>query len=168
MARSCPGTVRRMLSSNASSRVAWSSMATPLLTTGRGTLHSFLANPMSGRGISAQTTPQMLVRFQQDVIDLHPAVVVILAGITDIAGNTGPSTLEMIQDNLRSMVERAHASGIRVVLCSLLPAVDFPWNKGTQPAPKVQALNAWIAAYCASNHVVFVNYYPAMANAKGP
>ncbi|MDN5296445.1 MAG: hypothetical protein PWQ71_551 [Bacteroidota bacterium] len=91
----------------------------------------FFANGMYiNRGISGQTTPQMLVRFRQDVIHLYPKVVVILAGINDIAGNTGPSTLEMIEDNLYSMTELAQAHGIQVVLCSVLPALDFPWRPG--------------------------------------
>ena len=88
-----------------------------------------------------QTTPQMLIRFRQDVIHLKPKVVVILAGINDIAGNTGPSTLEMIEDNLYSMTELALANGIQVVLCSVLPAYDFPWRPGQEPAEKVVELN---------------------------
>ena len=102
-----------------------------------------------GRGISGQTTPQMLVRFRQDVIALQPKVVVILAGINDIAGNTGPSTQAMIADNLMSMTEIAKANGIRVVLSSVLPAYDFPWRPGIGPAPKVVALNAWMRCYAA-------------------
>ena len=104
----------------------------------------FPGKPYVGRGISGQTTPQMLVRFRQDVIALKPAVVVILGGTNDIAGNTGPSTLEMIEDNLASMTELAKANRIRVVLASVLPAFDYPWKKGLEPAPKIVALNAWI------------------------
>ncbi len=88
----------------------------------------FQGKPYIGRGISGQTTPQMLVRFRQDVIALKPAVVLILAGTNDIAGNTGPSTQQMIQDNLVSMVELARANGIRPVLASVLPAYDYPWR----------------------------------------
>src|SRR5438105_8429950 len=93
----------------------------------------FPAKPYIGRGISGQTTPQMLVRFRQDVVALQPAVVVILAGTNDIAGNTGPSTIEMIEDNLMSMTEIAKANGIRVVLSSVLPVFDYPWRPGLAP-----------------------------------
>jgi lysophospholipase L1-like esterase len=119
-----------------------------------------------GRGISGQTTPQMLVRFRQDVIALKPAVVVILAGTNDIAGNTGPSTLEMIEDNIASMVELARANGIAVVLCSVLPAFDYPWKRGLEPAPKIVALNAWIKAYAASHGATYVDYHSAMADER--
>ncbi len=119
------------------------------------------------RGISGQTTPQMLVRFRQDVIDLKPKVVVILAGINDIAGNTGPETQEQIAGYLTSMAELARANGIRVVLCSVLPAIDFPWHRGLEPAPKVRALNAWIKDYAAKNKFVYVDYYSSMATPEG-
>jgi len=120
-----------------------------------------------GRGISGQTTPQMLVRFRQDVIALRPKVVVILAGINDIAGNTGPSTQAMIADNLMSMTEIAKANGIRVVLSSVLPAYDFPWRRGIGPAPKVVALNAWMKCYAAQAGVVYLDYYAKMVDARG-
>lgn len=126
----------------------------------------FPGKPYLGRGISGQTTPQMLVRFRQDVVDLRPKVVVILAGTNDIAGNTGPSTLEMIEDNLKSMTEMAQASGIRVVLSSVLPAYDFPWRPGLEPAPKIVALNAWIRQYAASVGAVYLDYHSAMADAR--
>ncbi|HET8657331.1 MAG TPA: SGNH/GDSL hydrolase family protein [Longimicrobiaceae bacterium] len=126
----------------------------------------FPGKPYVGRGISGQTTPQMLVRFRQDVIDLEPDVVVILAGTNDIAGNTGPSTLGMIEDNLKSMVELARANHIRVVLCSVLPAYDFPWRPGQQPAQKIVALNEWIRDYAARNGIVYVDYHSAMADAR--
>ncbi len=120
-----------------------------------------------GRGISGQTTPQMLVRFRQDVVDLKPQVVVILAGINDIAGNTGPSTQAMIADNLKSMTEIAKANGIRVVLSSVLPAYDFPWRRGIGPAPKVVALNAWMKCYAAQMGAVYLDYYSKMVDARG-
>jgi lysophospholipase L1-like esterase len=126
----------------------------------------FPGKPYIGRGIGGQTTPQMLVRFRQDVIALKPAVVVLLAGINDIAGNTGPSSLEMIEDNLTSMTELAKANGIRVVLSSVLPAYDFPWRRGLQPAPKVVALNAWMKAYAARAGVVYLDYFTAMADGR--
>jgi len=127
----------------------------------------FPGKPYVNRGISGQTTPQMLVRFRQDVIDLHPAAVVILAGTNDIAGNTGPSTLEMIEDNLTSMAELAHANGIHVILASVLPAADYPWRKGLEPAPKIKALNQWIADYCAQKKFAYLDYYTAMAGPDG-
>src|SRR6188472_941703 len=111
----------------------------------------FPGKPYVDRGISGQTTPQMLVRFRQDVIALKPRVVVILAGTNDIAGNTGPSTLEMIEDNIASMSELAQANGIRVVLCSVLPVFDYPWKPGLEPAPKIVALNTWIRTYAKSH-----------------
>jgi acyl-CoA thioesterase I len=120
-----------------------------------------------GRGISGQTTPQMLVRFRQDVIALQPKVVVILAGINDIAGNSGPSTQAMIADNLMSMTEIAKANGIRVVLSSVLPAYDFPWRRGIGPAPKVVSLNAWIKCYAAQTGAVYLDYYSKLADARG-
>jgi len=118
------------------------------------------------RGISGQTTPQMLVRFRQDVISLQPEVVVILAGINDIAGNTGPSTLEMIEDNFSSMVEIAHANGIKVVLSSVLPAYDFPWHPGMEPAEKVVKLNSWIKSYAESHNCVYLDYFTSMSDEK--
>jgi len=127
----------------------------------------FPGKPYVGRGISGQTTPQMLVRFRQDVIALRPKVVVILAGINDIAGNTGPSTQSMIADNLMSMTEIAKANGIRVVLSSVLPAYDFPWRRGIGPAPKVVALNAWMKCYAAQAGVVYLDYYAKMVDARG-
>jgi lysophospholipase L1-like esterase len=119
-----------------------------------------------GRGISGQTTPQMLVRFRQDVIALEPAVVVILAGTNDIAGNTGPSTQAMIEDNLTSMVELAKANDIRVVLSSVLPAYDYPWRPGVKPAQKIVALNTWIRRYASTHDVGYLDYHSAMADER--
>jgi acyl-CoA thioesterase I len=127
----------------------------------------FPGKPYVGRGISGQTTPQMLVRFRQDVIALQPKVVVILAGINDIAGNSGPSTQAMIADNFMSMTEIAKANGIRVVLSSVLPAYDFPWRRGIGPAPKVVALNAWIKCYAAQSGAVYLDYYSKLVDARG-
>jgi lysophospholipase L1-like esterase len=122
----------------------------------------FPGKPYIGRGISGQTTPQMLVRFRQDVIALEPKVVVILAGTNDIAGNTGPSTVEMIEDNLADMSELANAHGIRAVLCSVLPVYDYPWRPGLEPAPKIVAVNAWMRHYADSTGNVYVDYHSAM------
>jgi len=126
----------------------------------------FPGKPYVGRGISGQTTPQMLLRFRQDVIALHPKVVVILGGTNDIAGNTGPSTLEMIEDNLMSMTELAKANGIRVVLASVLPAFDYPWKRGLEPAPKIVALNTWMKAYAARVGAVYADFHTPMADAR--
>ena len=126
----------------------------------------FHGKPYINRGISGQTTPQMLVRFRQDVIALKPKAVVILAGINDVAGNTGPETPEQIEDNLASMADLAAANHIRVVLCSVLPAFDFPWKPGLTPAPKVLALNAWIKAYAAEKDYVYVDYHTAMKDER--
>src|SRR5688572_2582125 len=127
----------------------------------------FPGKPYVGRGISGQTTPQMLVRFRQDVVALRPKVVVILAGINDIAGNTGPSSQQMIADNLMSMTEIAKANGIRVVLSSVLPAYDFPWRRGIGPAPKVVALNSWIKCYAAQAGAAYLDYHGRMVDARG-
>ena len=127
---------------------------------------SFPNKPYVNRGISGQTTPQMLVRFRQDVIELKPKVVVILAGTNDIAGNTGPETPEQIEGNLASMAELARANGIKVVLCSILPAFDYPWQPGLEPAPKIDALNAWLKGYAAAKGFVYVDFHSAMKDAR--
>jgi lysophospholipase L1-like esterase len=128
---------------------------------------SFPGKPYINRGISGQTTPQMVLRFPQDVIALKPKVVVILAGINDIAGNTGIETLDQIEGYLASMAEMAAANKIRVVFCSVTPAFDFPWRPGLEPAPKVVALNAWIKAYAAEKGHVYVDYHSAMKDERG-
>jgi lysophospholipase L1-like esterase len=132
-----------------------------------GTGDFFPGKPYVNRGISGQTTPQMVVRFRQDVIDLHPAAVLILAGTNDVAGNTGPMTPEMTEDNFRSMAELAKANGIRVILASITPAADYPWKRGMEPAPKIKALNAWMKEYCASHSVTYLDYFSALTDADG-
>jgi cephalosporin-C deacetylase len=127
----------------------------------------FQGKPYLDRGISGQTTSQMLVRFRQDVINLHPKVVVILAGTNDIAGNTGPATPEMIQDNLVSMVDLARANGIKVVLSSITPSDDFWWNPGTKPAHRIAEMNTWIKAYAAEHGLVYLDYYSGMVDDNG-
>jgi len=119
------------------------------------------------RGISGQTSAQMLLRFSQDVISLRPKGVVILAGTNDIAGNTGPSTQAMIEDNLHAMVDLARAHGIGVVLASVLPVSDYPWLPGITPAPKVRALNTALKRYADAQQLVYLDYYTAMANSAG-
>jgi lysophospholipase L1-like esterase len=126
----------------------------------------FKGKPYINRGISGQTTPQMLIRFRQDVVNLKPKVVVINAGINDIAGNTGISTLEMIEDNLSSMCEIARANSITVILASVIPAYDFPWRKGLQPAEKVIELNKWIKDYTEKNGLIYLDYFSSMVDAQ--
>jgi lysophospholipase L1-like esterase len=128
---------------------------------------SFAGKPYVNRGISGQTTPQMVLPFHQDVIALKPQVVIILAGINDVAENTGPMTPEQTEDNLAAMAEMATANHIKVVLCSVLPAFDFPWHPGMTPAPKVIALNEWIKAYAAEKGYVYVDYYSPMKDERG-
>jgi len=119
------------------------------------------------RGIGGQTTPQMLLRFRADVIKLKPKVVVILAGTNDIAGNTGPSTIEMIEDNLISMAQLAKANGMKVILCSVLPVFDYPWKPGLEPAEKIVALNKLIKAYAAKDSsMTYLDFYSAMVDER--
>lgn len=132
-----------------------------------GSTRFFPGKPYVNRGISGQTTAQMLVRFRQDVLDLKPAVVVILAGTNDIAGNTGPASQRMIEDNLHSMVELARANGIGVVLSSVLPVSTYPWRPGSHPADAVRALNAALRDYARQQGLVYLDYHAAMANADG-
>lgn len=126
----------------------------------------FSENGYVDRGISGQTTPQMLVRFRADVINLKPEVVTILAGTNDIAGNTGPSTLEMIADNIFSMAELARANGIKVILSSILPVYDYPWKPGLQPAEKIIKLNAMIKEYADKHKMVYLDYFSSFADER--
>lgn len=118
------------------------------------------------RGISGQTTPQMLVRFRADVINLKPKVVLILAGTNDIAGNTGPSTLEMIEDNIISMAQLARANDIKVILCSVLPVYDYPWKPGLEPAEKIITLNKMIKSYAVKNELIYLDYFSAVVDER--
>lgn len=129
---------------------------------------SFPGKPYINRGISGQTSSQILLRFRQDAIELHPKVVVILAGTNDLAGNTGPATLDQIEGNIVSMAQLARANHIGVVLCSVLPSVRYWWHPQLpNPAPRIAALNRWLEAYAAKDHYVYVNYYAAMKDAAG-
>jgi lysophospholipase L1-like esterase len=127
----------------------------------------FPGKPYVGRGISGQTTPQMLVRFRQDVVALRPSVVVILGGTNDIAGNTGPSSVAMISDNLRSMTEIAKANRIRVVLASVLPVYDYPWKRGISPGDTIVKLNRWMKSYADSVGATYLDFHTPMADARG-
>ena len=126
----------------------------------------FEGKPYFNRGISGQTTPQMLLRFRQDVIDLQPKMVVILAGINDIAENTGTISLETTFGNIASMAELALANQIKVVLCSVLPAYDFPWRPGMKPADKVIQLNGLIKRYAEKNKLAYIDYFAAMVDER--
>jgi lysophospholipase L1-like esterase len=109
----------------------------------------------------------MLLRFQQDVVHLHPAVVVILAGTNDIAGNTGPTTNQMVEDNFASMADIARQSGIKVVLASILPAYAYRWKPEIQPVQRIRELNAWLKEFCAKQKCVYLDYYSSMSDEKG-
>jgi lysophospholipase L1-like esterase len=137
------------------------------ITQGWNLDQSFPSKPYVNRGISGQTTPQMVLRFHQDVVNLKPKVVVILAGVNDIAGNTGPMALEDTENNLATMAEIATANRIRVVFCSVLPAYDFSWSPGQHPAAKIAELNNWLKAYSMSNGYAYVDYYTPMKDERG-
>ena len=136
------------------------------ITEGWETLHPefFLGKPYINRGISGQTTPQMLLRFRADVINLNPALVIILAGTNDIAGNTGPSSIKMIAHNIISMAELAMINDIKIILCSVLPVYDYTWKPGLNPVGKISALNAIIRDYAQNNGITYLDYYSSMAD----
>lgn len=127
----------------------------------------FPGKPYINRGISGQTSPQMLLRFRQDVNDLQPKAVVILIGTNDVAGMTGPISEHQTEDNVESMADLATANGIRVVLCAMLPSSNIPWKPDADPAPKIVALNQWFKAYAASKGYVYVDYYSPMKDQQG-
>ncbi|MEH6705077.1 MULTISPECIES: SGNH/GDSL hydrolase family protein [Galbibacter] len=126
----------------------------------------FENNPYIDRGISGQTTSQMLLRFRRDVIDLKPKAVTFLAGINDIAENTGPIELEDVYGNIISMVELAQANNIIPIICSTLPANHFPWREHINPTEKVIELNKMLKAYANQNSIIYVDYYTAMVDDK--
>jgi lysophospholipase L1-like esterase len=134
----------------------------------------FPGKPYVNRGISGQRTPQMLVRFRQDVIDFDPSVVVILAGTNDLAGNIGPTTLAEIESNLTSMFELAQAHGIRVVFASLLPVNDYSHSRdgeplirtAERPLTRIETINSWIKRYAAKNGLTYLDYFDAVADDK--
>jgi lysophospholipase L1-like esterase len=132
---------------------------------------SFPGKPYVNRGIGGQTTPQMLVRFREDVINLQPKVVVILAGTNDIAGNTGPMTLDEIEANYSSLAELAAAHSIRVVFSSVLPVHNYTPESQEMYAErspeKILALNRWLKQYCGDRDLVYLDYFSAMVDDKG-
>lgn len=116
------------------------------------------------RGIGGQTTPQMLLRFRPDVIDLNPKVVVILAGTNDIAGNTGYTSEETIIGNIKSMAEMAAANGVEVIISSILPAIEYLWKPGLNPAPKIISINKKLKAYAKKNNFIYLDYFSAIVD----
>jgi lysophospholipase L1-like esterase len=138
------------------------------ITEGWKTAHPdfFIDKSYINRGINGQTTSQMLLRFRPDVIELKPKIVVILAGTNDIAGNTGPTTPKTILGNLISICELAKANNIKAVLCSILPASDYPWRKNMEPADKIEVLNEMILKYANANNIGYVDYYSTMTDEK--
>ena len=119
------------------------------------------------RGIGGQTTPQMLLRFRPDVIELEPKVVVILAGTNDLAGNTGVTDVQTIADNIMSMSEIADHNGIRVIIASVLPAIDFPWKSGLEPASKIVKLNLMLQLYAQEHNFIYLDYYSSLVDEEG-
>lgn len=130
---------------------------------------SFPGKPYVNRGISGQTTPQMLVRMMPDVIRHKPAAMILLAGTNDVARNTGPVTMQMITDNVQAMTELAQKNGIRMILCSVTPVSDYTARKQTErrPPAEILKLNAWLKAYAAQVGAVYADYYAALADDKG-
>lgn len=127
----------------------------------------FPGKPYINRGISGQTTPQMLIRFQQDVVQLHPAAVVLLAGTNDIARNTGPSTPQMIENNFASMAAIAKHYGIKMIIASILPAARYHWRPEINGAQEIREVNQWLKAFSEQNGLVYLDYYSAMADEAG-
>ena len=123
----------------------------------------FPGNPYVNRGISGQTSAQVLLRFRQDVIQLKPKVVLINVGVNDIAQDQGPDPLRALEDNYASMVDLARANGIRVVLSSLTPAREIPWRREIDAGPSIQAVNAWLKDYAAGHGIVYVDFFSALA-----
>ena len=128
---------------------------------------SLFSHGVLDRGISGQTSPQMLVRFYQDVVALHPRAVHIMAGTNDVAGNTGPSSPLDFKNNIRAMVDLARANRIQVILASILPAERFPWRPDIQPVDQIRNLNAWLRQFAGQRHLVYVDYYSALTTPSG-
>jgi lysophospholipase L1-like esterase len=129
----------------------------------------FPGKPYVNRGISGQTTPQMLARMFEDVINLRPAAMIVLAGTNDIARNTGPETIEMIEENFQAMTELAQLHGIKVILCALTPVSDYGPRKMTEgrPPAEILRLNAWLKDYAAKSHAIYADYFGALVDDKG-
>ena len=128
---------------------------------------SLFSGGVVDRGISGQTSPQMVVRFYQDVVALHPRAVHIMAGTNDVAGNTGPSSPEDFKNNIRAMVDLARANHIQVVLASILPAERFPWRPDIQPVEQIRQLNQWLQQFAGQHHLIYADYYSALTTPFG-
>ncbi|UBZ05939.1 SGNH/GDSL hydrolase family protein [Salegentibacter mishustinae] len=126
----------------------------------------FEKNNFVGRGISGQTTPQMLIRFMPDVVALNPKAVVILAGTNDIAGNTGFSSVEMITNNIKAMAQLAQANNIKVILASILPVYDYPWRPGLEPVQKIAEINTWLAKFAGENNHTYLDLFTPLKDKK--
>jgi lysophospholipase L1-like esterase len=126
----------------------------------------FAGRPYLDSGITGQISPQLLIRFRQDVIDLKAKAVIILAGSNDIAANTGHVSNQTIMDNVRSMAELAKLHGIKVILCQYLPVFDYPWRKGLKPADKIISLNKEIKAYAVANNFTLLDYFSPLADER--
>ncbi|HET7840525.1 MAG TPA: SGNH/GDSL hydrolase family protein [Terriglobia bacterium] len=139
------------------------------ITDGWDLAKSFPGKPYVNRGISGQTTAQMLVRLYPDVIDLHPAVLIILAGTNDIAGNNGSQTITMVEENLQAITELATQHGIKVILCTLTPVSDYTSHPqtGHRPPADILKLNEWLRSYAAKEKLGFVDYFSATVDEKG-
>ena len=131
------------------------------------TVPEFFTRGRVCRGISGQTSPQMLLRFRQDVIDLKPRAVHLMCGTNDIAGNTGPSTLKMIQDNICGMAEIAAAHRVRMIIASIPPSAGFPWRPGLEVIAPIAAMNAWLVDYTRRTHAVYADYFTLLADGRG-
>ena len=128
---------------------------------------SFPGKPYVNRGISGQTTPQMLVRFYADVVALHPRIVHILAGTNDVAGNTGPNSPQDFMNNIRAMTDLARANGIKVLIGSIPPSSHLSWRPEVTPGPRIAELNAWLERFAAERHAIYVDYHAALAAPDG-
>jgi lysophospholipase L1-like esterase len=128
---------------------------------------SLFSRGVVDRGISGQTSPQMLARFYQDVVALHPKVVHIMAGTNDVAGNTGPSSPDDFKNNIRAMVDLARANHIQVVLASILPAERFPWRPDLQPVEQIRQLNAWLKQFANQRQLIYADYFSSLTTASG-
>lgn len=128
---------------------------------------SLFTHGVLDRGISGQTSPQMLLRFYQDVVALHPEAVHVMAGTNDLAGNTGPSSPEDFKNNIRAMIDLASANHIRVVLASILPAERFSWRPDIQPVEQIRQLNAWLRQLASQHHLIYADYYSTLTTPSG-
>jgi len=128
---------------------------------------SLFSHGVVDRGISGQTSPQMLLRFYQDVVALHPQAVHIMAGTNDVAGNTGPTSPDDFKNNIRAMVDLARTHHIQVILASILPAERFPWRPDIQPVEQIRRLNAWLKQFAGEHQLIYADYYASLTTPSG-